>query len=409
MSQKIPMNEKVNAAIAALKNNKPILLMDDAKRENEADLVFPAEIINSEIMNFMIRHTSGIVCVALPESTLRRLNLSLLVAPEENKTAHTTPFAMPVDAAYGITTGVSAADRTKTIKILINDDATPADLVRPGHVYPLKAKSGGVLERAGHTEGSLDLITLAGFKPGAIICELMNPDGTMAKGQAVLNFAKQHDLPVISIQDLIEYRSIHESLIQEKASATICLSEYGDFELTVWKEKYTDKEHVSLFKPMSTDEPLLVRIHSSCATGDIFHSLQCDCHQQLHYALKKISETGGLLCYLDQEGRGIGLLNKIKTYALQKEGLDTIEANQKLDLPVDMREYYIPAQILRDLEINSVRLLTNNPAKLSGLLNAGLEEVIREPIPLFAHEKNKKYLKAKQEKLGHFINLETVK
>ncbi|MCD6047901.1 MAG: ribBA [Gammaproteobacteria bacterium] len=398
------MNNNVARAIETLQQGKMILLTDNFDRENEADLIFPAENITPEVMNFMIRQGTGIVCVALPKAHLQRLDLALMVAPENNDTQHGTPFTIPVDAHDGITTGVSAFDRVKTIQVLMDKNATTKDLVRPGHIYPLQARTGGVLERAGHTEGSIDIVRLAGFQPAAVICEVMEEDGSMRRGESLQKFAKEHDLPILSIQELIEYRLFHENQIQEKAGTKIHLAEYGEFAMTVIKEKHFSLEHTLLFKkPLNLEKPPLVRIHSACTTGDIFRSTHCDCHDQLHHALKRISEEGGLLIYLDQEGRGIGLLNKIKTYELQQQGFDTVEANEKLGLPVDLRKYYIPAQVLREMGFDAIRLLTNNPSKVASLEK--IIQVTRESMPTFLHACNKNYLLTKKIKLAHAINL----
>lgn len=400
------MEDRVVAAIQALKQGKMILLTDDLNRENEADLIFPAEKITPESMNFIIRHTSGIVCVALLPDQLERLNLPLMVPIENNHSRHGTPFTVAVDAAHGITTGVSANDRSKTIQAMMSDQAQAEDLVRPGHIYPLKAKPGGVLERPGHTEGSVDIVRLAGFKPAAVLCEVMNPDGSMARGASLQAFAKQHDLPLLSIQELIAYRLMHENQIKEKVSTEITLADYGVLTLSVLQEKYAPYEHITLFKPpVDRQKPLLVRIHSACATGDIFHSQHCDCYNQLHHALAQISVEGGLLIYLDQEGRGIGLFNKIKSYALQKTGFDTVTANEQLGLPVDLREYYLPAQIVQSIGYDTIRLMTNNPAKMLGLSKYSTVSVVREPMPVFLSACNQKYLATKKEKLGHIFEL----
>lgn len=398
------MSNSIEQAIAALKNKKMIILTDDDDREHEGDLVFPADIITPEVVNFMIRQGTGIVCVALPEEHLKRLDLPLMVSPENNHTKNTTSFTLPVDAAEGITTGVSAADRAKTIQVMMDEHSAPSDLVKPGHVYPLRAKEGGVLTRAGHTEGSIDIVELAGFKRAAVICEVMNPDGTMARGEALKAFAAQHDLPMLSIRELIEYRLAHEDQIQESVETPIVLKEHGEFTLTVLREKHLAFQHMTLFKPPAhPEQPLLVRIHSACSTGDIFGSSYCDCHAQLHHALERISEEGGLLIYLDQEGRGIGLFNKIKAYALQQQGVDTVEANEQLGLPVDPRSYYIPAQILKHRGVNAIRLLTNNPKKISGLINYGFSGVSQEKMPIFVTPHNERYLTTKKEKLDHTI------
>jgi 3,4-dihydroxy 2-butanone 4-phosphate synthase/GTP cyclohydrolase II len=398
------MNGNIAQAIAALQQGKMILLTDNFDRENEADLIFPAETITPEVMNFMIRQGTGIVCVAFPKEHLQHLDLPLMITPENNDTQHGTPFTIPVDARKGVTTGVSAFDRVKTIQVMMDKNTKPKDLVRPGHVYPLQARAGGVLERAGHTEGSIDIVRLAGFQPAAVICEVMEEDGTMRRGESLHRFAKQHGLPILSIQELIEYRLFHENQIQEKACTKIHLAEYGEFTMTVVKEKHFPYEHTLLFKnPVSLENPPLVRIHSACTTGDIFRSTHCDCHDQLHHALKRISEEGGLLIYLDQEGRGIGLLNKIKAYKLQQQGFDTVEANEKLGLPVDLRKYYIAAQVLRDMGFHAIRLLTNNPNKVASLEKT--IQVTREPMPTFLHACNKNYLLTKKTKLAHAINL----
>ncbi len=398
------MKNKVETALTALKNGQMILLTDDQNRENEGDLIFPAEKITPEVINFMIRNGTGIVCVALLPEQIQHLDLPLMVPPENNHSKHGTPFTIPVDARAGIASGVSAFDRAKTIEVIMNSQSMPNDLVRPGHVYPLQARAGGVLERAGHTEGAVDIVRLAGFKPAGVICEVMNPDGSMARGEALEAFAQQHQITMLTIQDLIQYRLAYDNQIAEQASTEVSLVNYGAFRLTVLQEKYFPHQHMTLFKPPSDPtQSLLVRIHSSCATGDIFQSAHCDCYDQLHYSLSRISEEGGLLIYLDQEGRGIGLLNKIKAYALQRNGFDTVEANEQLGLPVDKRQYYIPAQMLRQLAIPAIRLLTNNPQKIAGLHEYGFSAVTREAIPTFSQSCNRDYLLTKKQKLAHAI------
>lgn len=395
----------VESALEDLKQGKMIILTDDPDRENEGDLIFPAEIITPEIMNFMIRHGSGIVCLSLTQERIKQLNLSLMVPPHENRSLRGTPFVTSIEARQGITTGVSAYDRTTTIRVAIDDSAKPDDLVQPGHVFPLQAKSGGVLERAGHTEGAIDLVRLAGFKPAAVLCEIMNLDGTMASGHQLKKFAQTHQLKILSIEDLINYRLAKENLIEEEtAITTLPLKDYGQFKMIVVKEKYNQKEHVVLIKDsFNTREPTWVRIHSACLTGDLFQSLKCDCHNQLHYSLKKISQQGGIIIYLNQEGRDIGLFNKIKAYALQENGMDTVQANQHLGLAIDSRKYYMAAQILRYLQIHHIRLLTNNPQKIADLKKYGIDNVEREPIPIFCNEHNQKYLSTKQDKLNHLF------
>jgi 3,4-dihydroxy 2-butanone 4-phosphate synthase/GTP cyclohydrolase II len=395
--------KRVQAALAELLLGKPIILTDDANRENEGDLVFPAEMITAEMMNFIIRHSSGVVCLALPESHLKKLQLPLMLAPEYNTSRCATPFSMSIDATHGITTGVSAGDRVKTIQAALAEHAVPDDLARPGHVFPLQARAGGVFERPGHTEGSIDVMKLAGLKPAAVIAEVMNPDGSVAKGDELKEFAAANQITILSIEDIIDYRLSQENLIGESATTILPLAKWGVFTATVIKEKYNHKEHMVLVNEKSnTGKPPLVRIHSACMTGDLFGSERCDCSQQLQYAMQKIQEEGGVLIYLNQEGRDIGLLNKMKAYALQDQGLDTIAANESLGLPADGRKYYIAANILRELNITTVRLLTNNPDKITGLQKYGVSDVQREPIVMLPNSHNKGYLETKRMKLAHF-------
>ena len=398
------LNERIAKAIDDLQQGKMIILIDDPDRENEGDLIIPAENITAEMINFMIRYGSGIVCLSMTEEQLTKLNLPLMMAAHSNTSLRGTPFTVSIDAKYGITTGVSATDRAHTIKTVINDYAQPDDIVKPGHVFPLQAKRGGVLECQGHTEGAIDIVRLAGFKPAAVLCEIMNIDGSMASGSQLITFAKEHGLTTLAISDLVTYRLSHENMIEDEVTTTIPLEKYGDFQMTVIKEKITQLEHVVLVKKGFGAKPL-VRIHSSCTTGDLFASQRCNCHTELHYSLKHISEEGGILIYLNQEGRGIGLLNKIKAYVLQDQGLDTVEANKHLGLPIDARQYSIAANILRHLKIDHLRLLTNNPNKITDLQKYGMIEVIREPLPSFHNEYNYHYLKVKKEKLNHLIQL----
>lgn len=395
--------ERVEAALNDLTQGKMIIVTDSPEREDEGDFILPAEMITAENMNFIIRHSSGIVCLSILEQQMKQLNLPYMVPPHENTSLRGTPFTVSIDAKNGITTGVSAIDRVITIQTAIQDNAKPDDLDKPGHIFPLCAREGGVLERAGHTEAAIDLVRLAGFKPAAVLCELMNPDGTMARGRQLVEFAEKHGLNIISIEDLIDYRRYHENLIAEEVSAELPLESYGQFKLTIIKEKITGHEHIVLTKELN-NKPELVRIHSSCVTGDIFGSLRCDCNRQLHFALQRISEEGGMLIYLNnQEGRGIGLFNKIKAYALQEKGFDTIEANQQLGLPVDSRDYYIVANILRNMGVDKVRLLTNNPAKINDLKKYGIKEIQMEEMPIFCNQHNKDYLQTKKDKLNHSI------
>ena len=399
--------DRVQSALNDLKQGKMVILTDDEHRENEGDLVFPAEKITPEIMNFMIREGSGIVCLALTTEQVKKLKLPPMVPPSENTSFVNTPFTVSIDAKD--VSGVSASDRVKTIQIAINDHAKPDDLARPGHIFPLQAKNGGVFERQGHTEGSVDLLRLAGLKPAAVICEIMNEDGTMARGKQLEAFAAKHHIKMLSVNDIIAYRLSTENLIADEASTTLPLENYGTFTMTVIKEKYNNEEHIILKKePVNTSQPTLVRIHSSCSTGDLFASQRCDCHRELHYALHQISEQGGILIYLKQEGRGIGLFNKVKAYALQEQGLDTVQANEQLGLPVDARQYYIAATILRHHDIKQVRLLTNNPDKISDLKKYGIKDVIHEAMPVFHNEHNLHYLITKKEKLNHSINFDVI-
>lgn len=392
-------------ALKELQQGKMLILADDPERENEGDLIFPAEKITPEIIQFMIRHCSGIICLSMTAADLDKLNLPLMVPVHENTSQRGTPFTVSIEAKEGVTTGVSAADRATTILAAVKAGATPDDLVRPGHVFPLRAKAGGVLERAGHTEGSVDLMQLAGFKSAAVLCEIMNPDGTMTRGGQLKEFAEKHQLKILTMEELINYRLKHENLIDETVSTLLPLEDYGLFRLTVVKEKITNQEHIVLVNEKVKSSKLpLVRIHSACMTGDLLGSQRCDCRQQLHYSLKRISEEGGMLIYLNQEGRGIGLFNKIKAYALQEKGADTVEANQLLGWPADLRKYYMAANILRAWNFNSIRLLTNNPHKVTDISKYGITNVERVAMPIFSNQHNKNYLQTKQDKLNHFIS-----
>ncbi len=397
--------EQVELALNDLRQGKMIVLIDHSDRENEGDLIFPADIVTPEIINFMIRHCSGIICLSLTADQLKKLGLNYMVPPHENTSQRGTPFTISIEAKTGVTTGVSAQDRATTILAAIKKDATEQDLVKPGHVFPLHARAGGVLEREGHTEGAVDMVRLAGFSPAAILCEVMNPDGTMAKGNELKAFADQHQLKILSIADLITYRLTHENLISEEITTEIPLEKYGVFKMSVIKEKFNQHEHIVLINDKPSSHPPLVRIHSTCITGDLFGSQRCDCNKQLNYSLQKISEEGGILIYLNQEGRGIGLFNKIKSYSLQEHGFDTVEANKHLGFPADLREYYMAANILRNLNITDIRLLTNNPLKVAGLKKYGIANIQIESMPVFRNEHNSYYLLTKKEKLNHTIQL----
>ena len=393
---------RVQTAIEELRLGKMIILTDHPDREDEGDIIFPAEIITPTIVNFMIRHCSGIICLSLTGDKMLELGLSDMVSPHENTSHRGTPFTVSIEARTGITTGVSAHDRSHTIFTAAKTHSKTSDLVKPGHIFPLHARDGGVLERQGHTEGSIDIVRLAGFSPSAVLCEVMNPDGTMSRGRALKAFAKEHSIVMLSIEDIIHYRRHQENLITEEVETKIPLKKYGEFTLSVAKEKFTTHEHIILSKPAKQNIPL-VRIHSSCITGDLFASERCDCHMQFEYSLQQISEQGGMLIYLAQEGRGIGLFNKIKAYSLQDDGCDTVVANQRLGLPVDSREYYIAANILKNRNIQQIKLLTNNPLKVSSLKKYGIENITRVPIPIFCNSHNQYYLETKKNKLHHHI------
>jgi 3,4-dihydroxy 2-butanone 4-phosphate synthase / GTP cyclohydrolase II len=401
---------RIEAALESLRQGRMIILTDSPDREDEGDMIFPAEKITTEAMNFMIQHGSGIVCLSLTAERLKQLDLPLMLAKESNTSSRGTPFTISIEAKTGVTTGVSAHDRAKTILAAVADNAKSDDLARPGHVFPLLAHDDGVLGRAGHTEGAVDLMRLAGLKPAGVLCEVMNRDGTMARGEKLKTFANLHSIKIISIEDIIQYRLHHGTLIEEVATANLPLAGYEGFKILAFKEKFTHKEHVALIKTNQNPEaPTLVRIHSSCLTGDLFGSLRCDCHQQLHYALEKINQEGGVLIYLNQEGRGIGLFNKIKSYALQEQGFDTVEANEALGFAADLRTYDIAVHILKYLNISQVKLLTNNPQKILDLDKNGFFEIMREIVPAFHNEHNQQYLTVKRNKLNNFIDLDFLK
>lgn len=397
--------DNIAKAIADLKNGKMVILLDDNRRENEADIIFPAEIISAPVINFMIRHCSGIICLPLLEDKLKQLNLPMMVPQQDNTSPYGTGFTVSIEAKTGVTTGVSAHDRAHTIRTAVADNTQAADLVRPGHIFPLCSKNNGVLARPGHTEGSIDLVRLAGFAPAAVLCEVMNPDGTMTKGPQLIEFAKEHNLTIVTIQEIIDYRIHHENFIAEMTTAELTTKQYGNFSVIAVRDKLSGGEHIVLHNKKQTTDDTLVRVHSCCITGDLFGSLHCDCGQQLDYSLQQISQQGGVLIYLQQEGRGIGLFNKIKSYALQQQGLDTVEANQQLGFPDDARDYTIAANILQQLGISKIRLLTNNPHKVTSLSNYPYLSVVREATPVFSNCQNTAYLATKKKKLKHDIAL----
>lgn len=397
------MLDSIESAIEDIKNGKMVIVVDDEDRENEGDFITAARNVTPEAINFMSIHGRGLICVPLVEERCAELELELMV--NNNTALHETAFTVSVDLlGHGCTTGISAHDRAKTIRALIDPQTKPADLGRPGHVFPLKAKTGGVLRRAGHTEATIDLARLAGFEPAGVLVEIMNEEGSMARLPELRIIAKKFNLKLISIKDLIEYRLKIDSLIEEVVSVEMP-TKYGDFRLISFREKNTNNEHMALVKgDIKKGEPVMVRVHSSCFTGDILGSLRCDCGEQLHKAMEMVQAEGkGVILYMNQEGRGIGLVNKLKAYRLQEQGMDTVEANLHLGFPMDKRDYGIGAQILRYLGITKLRLISNNPKKRAGLLGYGIEIVETLPIEIISNPHNEKYLKTKRDKLGHEI------
>jgi 3,4-dihydroxy 2-butanone 4-phosphate synthase/GTP cyclohydrolase II len=397
------MLDTIDAAIKDIKKGKLVIVVDDEDRENEGDFVTSARNVTPEIINFMSKHGRGLICVPISEKRCDELELELMV--NNNTALHETPFTVSVDLlGHGCTTGISAQDRAKTVHALIDPKTKPEDLGRPGHIFPLRAKNGGVLRRTGHTEATVDLAKLAGHEDAGVLVEIMNEDGTMARLPELREIAKKHELKLISIKDLIAYRLEKETLIKEDVRVNLP-TKYGDFELIAYKQLNTGEEHMALKKGnWKKDEAVLVRVHSSCMTGDILGSLRCDCGEQLHAAMKMVEQAGkGVVLYMNQEGRGIGLVNKLKAYKLQEEGLDTVEANLKLGFGMDERDYGVGAQILRELEISKIKLISNNPRKRAGLLGYGLEIVDCVPIEIKPNSHNKKYLTTKRDKLGHNI------
>jgi len=397
------MLDTIDAAIEDIKNGKLVIVVDDEERENEGDFITSAKNVTPEIINFMSKHGRGLICAPLSEKRCDELGLELMV--NDNTALHGTPFTVSVDLlGDGCTTGISAHDRAKTVQALINPETTPEQLARPGHVFPLRAKNGGVLRRTGHTEATIDLAKLASHGEAGVLVEIMNEDGSMARLPELKLIAKKHQLKIISIKDLIAYRLKKETLIKEDVRVKMP-TKYGTFELIAYKQLNTGEEHMALKKgEWKKDEAVLVRVHSSCMTGDILGSLRCDCGDQLHAAMKMVEEAGkGVVLYMNQEGRGIGLVNKLKAYKLQEEGLDTVEANLKLGFGMDERDYGVGAQILRELGISKIKLITNNPRKRAGLFGYGLEIVEIVPIEIKPNSHNKKYLTTKRDKLGHNI------
>ena len=392
----------IEEVLADIREGKMVIITDDEDRENEGDLLMAAEKVTPEAVNFMAMHGRGLICAPITATRAEQLGLQRMVL--ENRESQKTDFTVSVDAAHGIGTGISAADRAATIRVLVNPSATPADLVQPGHVFPLKAKGGGVLQRAGHTEAAVDLARLAGLQPAGVICEILHDDGTMARLPELLRFKEKHGLKIGTIRDLIAYRRKQERLIEREQVINLP-TDYGDFQLHMYRSVIDNAHHLALVKgDISGEKPTLVRVHSECLTGDVFGSMRCDCGPQLDAALQQIEKAGnGILVYMRQEGRGIGLPAKIHAYKLQEEGLDTVEANERLGFPAELREYGLGAQILADLGVKKMRFLSNNPKKVIGLEAYGLEIVEIVPIRTPANPHNAKYLETKRLKMGHLL------
>jgi len=399
------MLNTIQEAIDEIKNGKIIIVVDDEDRENEGDFLTAARNATPEVVNFMVKHGRGLVCTPISKKRAAELNLEPMVS--HNTTSHETNFTVSVDLLEGCTTGISASDRSRTTLALINPNTKPEDLGRPGHVFPLIAKDGGVLRRTGHTEAAIDLSVMAGFEPAGVICEIMKEDGEMARLPDLLEIAKEHDLKIVSIKDLIAYRLATESLVTKHVSVKMP-TQWGDFEMIAYTQVDTGDNHLALVKgSWEPDEPILVRVHSSCVTGDIFGSCRCDCGPQLHKAMEMINREGkGVVLYMNQEGRGIGLINKLKAYHLQENGMDTVEANIELGFKMDQRDYGVGAQILRSLGISKMRLMSNNPKKRAGLIGYGLEVVENVPIEIASNPHNEVYLRTKRDKMQHTIMLD---
>ena len=394
--------DSIESVIADMRKGRTVIVVDDADRENEGDLIIAAQHVTAASVNFMARYGRGLICVSTTSERLQQLGIERMV--RQNRESFRTDFQVSVDAAHGVTTGISAADRAKTIQIMAEPTAVPEDLVQPGHVFPLRARPGGVLQRAGHTEAAVDLAELAGCRPIGVLCEILNDDGTMARLPQLLKFAHKHKLKICTIEDLIHFRRSREKLV-ERIETVNMPTEYGDFDLHLYRSKIDGQHHVALVRgEVAGHKNVLVRVHSECLTGDVFGSCRCDCGPQLHQAMRQVAKAGrGVIVYMRQEGRGIGLAPKIKAYKLQEQGYDTVEANKKLGYGTDLREYGLGAQILVDLGLKTIRLLTNNPKKVVGLEGYGLKITEQVPIRVKPNPHNERYLKVKREKMGHLL------
>lgn len=397
--------DTIETALERLKAGRMIILVDDEDRENEGDLVMAADFVTPEAINFMARYGRGLICLPMANELIDKLELDMMTS--RNGSPFGTAFTVSIEARTGVSTGISAKDRARTIQVAIDPKSRASDIISPGHVFPLRAREKGVLERPGQTEGSVDLAKIAGLTPAAVICEIINDDGTMSRRDDLIRFSEEHDIPMITVKDLIHYRICHENLVQSVAQSRIPMEKHGEFEMMVFSNRLDDADHFALIKaPLIANQVPLVRIHSECITGDVFASSKCDCGKQLQQSLEQISEQGGVLIYMRQEGRGIGLANKIKAYNLQEQGMDTVEANLELGLPVDNRDYAIAYQILKHLGLDVVKLLTNNPDKVKALEHYGMKVISRVPLEIKPCHENFLYMKTKQQKLGHFLSIE---